>query len=151
MIRAAAALAAAFALGSCSRSSSELQTGADLLAVAVKSSEARPHAEFNGAMAKAAAAGETWTRDPAIVARRFGEFGTERSGVLVLKGSGEHSSRYDIIAVADGFTDDSVRGRRLDIKLESNGDESWRVTEARVSWRCWPERGHQTFGTEACH
>jgi hypothetical protein len=145
-----ALLALVLVIAGCSGASSGVQTGADLLSVPVSSSETRAYEDFNKTVVQARAAGETWAADPGMVARRFIEFGAERSSVMVLKGSGEHSSRYEVIAVADGFTDDSVRGRRLDITLERNPDESWRITNARASWRCWPGRGHDDFGTTPC-
>jgi hypothetical protein len=143
-------LTLALVLAGCSGSSSGVQSGAELLSVSVTASEPRAAEEFNHTVAQAGAAGETWPGDPGMVVRRFAELGSERSSVTVLSGSGEHSSRYEVIAISDGFTDDSVRGRRYDLKLERNPVGSWRITEARVSWRCWPGRGHDTFGTEPC-
>lgn len=124
--------------------------GIDLLSVRAGSSEPLPHDAFNETVAKAKAAGETWVSDPIMVVRRFADWGGERQGVWVVSGTGERPSRYEVVAIADGFLDDSVRGERLDVSLEMASDQSWRIAGARVSWRCWPGRGHETYSTDPC-
>ena len=132
-------------------SPSEAQSAADLLlSVPVASSEPRDYAEFNATIARAVANGEPWPQDPVAVARRFAGWGVERLAIWTIEGAGERPSRYEIRAIADGFHDDSVRGERLEISLERSADETWRITAARVSWRCWPDRGHESFAIEPC-
>jgi hypothetical protein len=85
------------------------------LSVPVASSEPRAYAEFNATIARAVANGEPWPQDPVAVARRFAEWGVERLAIWTIEGAGERPSRYEILALADGFHDDSVRGERLEI------------------------------------
>jgi hypothetical protein len=137
------------ALTGCLSPSSNASTPADLLSLTVHSSQARAYAGFNETVAQAMAAGETWPGDPIVVVRRFADWGGERMGVWMIEGSGERPSRYKIVAIADGFPNDSVRGERVEVLLERSPDGSWRITDARVSWRCW--RGNtDSFATEAC-
>jgi hypothetical protein len=96
------------------------------------------------------AAGESWPADAVAVARRFADWGVERTAVWVMEGDGERPSRYTVVAILDRLLDDSVRGERLDLVLELHQDESWRITQARASRRCWPDRGHESFGTDPC-
>jgi hypothetical protein len=138
------------ALTGCPLSPAAAQTAADLLSVPVASSEARDYAEFNATIERAVADGESWPQDPLLVARRFAGWGVDRLGIWTIEGAGERPSRYEIVAIADGFHDDSVRGERLEISLERSADETWRITAARVSWRCWPDRGHDSFAVEPC-
>jgi hypothetical protein len=131
-------------------SPSNAQAPADLLAIPVRGSEPRAYTEFNQIVAAARAAGDDWPQDPVMVTRRFTGWRAERAGVWVIQGSGERPTHYKIIAIVDGFPNDSVRGERLEVVLERGGDGSWRITDAFISWRCWPGRGNQSFGTEKC-
>jgi hypothetical protein len=137
--------------GGCAGPASDAQPGAAaLFAVPVSATEPRDFAAFNNRVAEAVAQGKEWPGDPAMVVRQFAGWRSERLGALALEGSGERPSRYEVVAIADGFLDDSVRGERFDLSLERVADETWRVTAAKASWRCWPERGHEDFGTVPC-
>lgn len=46
--------------------------------------------------------------------------------------------------------DDSVSGWRYDLTMTLDDDGSISLERFNESWRCWPERGSQTFGTEPC-
>jgi hypothetical protein len=82
--------------------------------------------------------------------QRFSKWSSAQSGIWMLTGLGEHPSRYQITVVTDGLPDDSVRGKRLDVSLERDSQSPWHITDAKVSWRCWPGRGHETFSTRPC-
>jgi hypothetical protein len=137
------------AIGGCSHPAPVAKT-VDLLSVRVASSERQDVSEFNQTAARAAAAGESWPRDPILVVRRFARWGSEQSGIWVMDGGGVRPGRYQIVAIADGLPDDSVRGKRLDLSLERTRESLWQITAAKLSWRCWPERGHESFSSEPC-
>jgi hypothetical protein len=141
----------AAALAGCGiRVPAESERAAELLAVPVESTKPLPIVEFNEKSAAAMAAGQTWPRDPlAVTSQLTGAAG--RTAVWAIRGLGEHPTRYDITAIADGFTDDSVSGERFDMTVELGPDGAWSVTAAQVSWRCWPGRGHEDFSTARCH
>lgn len=122
----------------------------DLLSIPVGETELRDASEFNRSVAAAAAAGEEWPDDPLEVARRFQGRTLAQQSVWALDGRGESPSRYHVTGIAQGFTDDSVRGERFDLVVERANGTSWRIVRARVSWRCWPDRGHSTFDVEPC-
>ena len=134
----------------CDRAAAGQARTSELLAIQVAGTRTRPAAEFNDSVAKAVSARQEWPSDPIAVARRFAQWGTERRAIWAIEGRGEHPSRYTIVAITDDLPDDSIRGRRLDVVLELHDDQSWRVADARESWRCWSGRGHETFGTDAC-
>jgi hypothetical protein len=124
--------------------------GINLLSLRVNSSQPRDYASFNEAVAKAMVAGESWAGDPIMVVRKFAKWGNVREAVWVIQGRGEFPSQYEILAIADGFHDDSIRGERFAISLKINPDRSWFITAAQVTWRCWPGRGHEYYGTDVC-
>jgi hypothetical protein len=147
--RRASALGLAALLAACADAPTEPPSGAELLSAAVRSTEARDAAAFNRRTAEEAAAGAAWTRDPLLVARAFtGSPG--RSEAWHVDGRGEFPSAYTVVAVFDGFSDDSVRGERHDIVLRREPDETWRIARARIGWRCWRGRGQRTYSAERC-
>lgn len=46
--------------------------------------------------------------------------------------------------------DDSIKSYKYLLNFNRNKEDYWVVTEAKESWSCWPERGHQDFSTESC-
>lgn len=46
--------------------------------------------------------------------------------------------------------DDSIKSYKYLLTFKRNKEGLWVVTEARESWSCWPERGHQDFSTKSC-
>ncbi len=57
---------------------------------------------------------------------------------------------YVITLIFDGVPgDDSISGYRYDAKI-TNSKGSFEFAKLEESWRCWPDRGHQTFDTEPC-
>ncbi len=56
----------------------------------------------------------------------------------------------DVVVTADGLLDDSVRGTRFEVHLTRRSDTSWRLTSARWSQQCQPNRGHQDFTPALC-
>jgi hypothetical protein len=56
----------------------------------------------------------------------------------------------DVVVTAAGLLDDSVRASRFDLHLARQSDQSWRLTRARWSQQCQPNRGHQDFTTQPC-
>jgi hypothetical protein len=56
----------------------------------------------------------------------------------------------EVIVTADGLLDDSVRATRFELQLARRSDASWRLTSARWSQKCQPNRGHQDFTPALC-
>ncbi len=134
----------------CDQPSTVAGAGLELLSLQVTSSEQVEFSAFNETLAMAGSKGEPWARDPVDIVRRFVHWGRGQEAVLLFKGEGESPSRYEFVAISNGFHDDSVRGERFDITLEADSRQTWRVTSATTSWRCWPGRGHQSYGTQPC-
>jgi hypothetical protein len=134
----------------CSNRSSATGDAAELLSIQVDSSQQQEFSDFNRTIPQALAAGEAWPSDPVSLVHRFARWSSERLGVWVVNGTGERPSRYRIVVITDGLPDDSVRGKRLDVSLERGSETSWRITDAKASWRCWPGRGHEVFSSQPC-
>jgi hypothetical protein len=128
----------------------DTSTASELLRVPVSNQREKPFEEFNRQAREAAARGDAWPRDPILLTRQFSGRHSERVGAWSMEGSGERPSRYRIVAISDGFLDDSVRGERLEVLLTRGPDEVWQIAEARTSVRCWEDRGHQDFSGEPC-
>ena len=137
-------------IAACDKPSTVTGTGLELLSVQVTSSEQIDFSTFNEALAVAGSKGEQWAKDPVAIVRRFVHWGRGQEAVLLFKGVGEIPNRYEFVAISNGFQDDSVRGERFDITLEADSRQIWRVTSATTSWRCWPGRGHESYGAKPC-
>jgi len=133
----------------CSEENAAFPSAAKLLEIPVRATQEMRVEEFQVGVAQAAAAGESWVRNPGQVALRFAQPGS-RQIVTSLRGSGEVSTSYAATIITDGHTDDSVRGDRIEASLTVDPDGVWSVIEARRAWRCWENRGHTDFGTEPC-
>lgn len=98
-----------------------------------------------------AAADSAWTRSPLTIALEFaggGECECESLAVQVTS----TPERFDVAQVTvtrEGFLDDSVRGDRLEFSLRREAGR-WRIERAERSTRCWPGRGHETYGPGPC-
>ena len=45
--------------------------------------------------------------------------------------------------------DDSIGRYRYDMQIQNKSD-TLSIIRLEESWRCWPDRGHQSFSTEPC-
>ncbi len=104
-------------------------------------------ANFNIRIQNAFESEEKWPKDPALIANEFtdGPFG--KHTILSVN---KVDTGYDIVIIYDKITDDSVRGYRFDINIEENGTGLLQLTDARKSWSCWEDRGHQDYSNEPC-
>jgi hypothetical protein len=96
--------------------------------------------------------GELYARSPFAAVTEFLRLddATAASISLVSQAPGEARSPVTVVATLDRLFDDSVRAQRYVLVLDLGTDESWRVRSAKVTQRCWPGRGHQTFSAELC-
>jgi len=77
--------------------------------------------------------------------------GTQRSAwAISWQGTGERPSRYRFVAINDNLLDDAVRSRRIALDIERQADDSWRVGDAQLSWRCWRKANDDSFGVDDC-
>ena len=134
---------------SCTKPSQPDDSASALLKIPVHAKQPQPYAEFNSQIA-VALHGETWPKEAMLVALRFASWGTNRMGVLSWQGTGERPSHYHIVAINDNLLDDAVRGRRLALDIERQPDDSWRVVDAQLSWRCWRKASNDSFGVDDC-
>jgi len=64
--------------------------------------------------------------------------------------AGEQQSPVDVTVTVDRLPDDSVRARRYEIVANKASEDEWRLSSAVVTYRCWPNRGHQDFSSKLC-
>lgn len=55
-----------------------------------------------------------------------------------------------VTLVRDGLLDDSVRGERWEIALDSTGTGAWRIREVRRAWLCWRGTNTDRFSASPC-
>jgi hypothetical protein len=65
------------------------------------------------------------------------------------QGTGERPSHH-IVVINDNLPDDAVCGRRLALETERQSDDSWRIVDAQLSWRCWRKTSIDSFGVDDC-
>lgn len=71
---------------------------------------------------------------------------------MILTARDSDTGNYRAIAIFDAVPDDdSVSGYRYDITVRIGNGGVLEIIEGSESWRCWEDRGHQTFSTEPCH
>lgn len=143
-------LACALVLPGCVGRIPPANPAATAIAVPVHASQPQSFTEFNERIAEAVRLGETWPREPVLVVRNFTSWGAERVGALLWHGTGEQPGRYHFVAINDNLLDDSVRGHRLEVTVERQPDNSWRIVDARMSWRCWRKNESDFFGVDRC-
>lgn len=102
--------------------------------------------------ARLAAAGDSaWALSPARIAIELGGGGDCECArfAIELRNTPERFDTADVTVTYDGLLDDSVRGGILRFSLKRQAGR-WRIGGAERMWRCWPGRGHETFGTTPC-
>jgi hypothetical protein len=112
-----------------------------LFSIPVLSSEKMDLEEHHRKVEFAARAGESWVKDPLLVAQRF-VMPVGKTVAWSFRGGGENTqiSEIEVISIVDGFADDSVRGERIDLVLRKDSSEVWSIARAWRSWRCWDWR-----------
>jgi len=55
-----------------------------------------------------------------------------------------------LVILEEHCQDDSVEAFKTWVRFLRNSDASYRAVGAERAWRCWPDRGHSTFGTRPC-
>ena len=107
---------------------------------------------FNDKIAKAAAANESWVKEPFLVlASITGPFSEMRSRkVEMVSPFADVTESLTVTVIDDGYADDSVRGEKFifELKLEESG--VWTVVSAKKAQVCWQNRGHQDYSTAPC-
>jgi hypothetical protein len=124
----------------------------DRLDVKVESWQSVDVAPLNARIEAAVATGAGWPRSPLrVTVELLGADIDTRSVWLTAQGNrGEVPDTTVVIAVRDGFLDDSLRGDWHRIAYHRLGDGTWRVHEMGRAYRCW--RGHHlnAFSAQLC-
>lgn len=137
-------------LAGCAGTAENSDPAVGAMVIPVRASQPQPFAEFNERVAEAVRRGETWPHQPVLVAWQFAGWEETSAGVIAWHGAGERPVQFRLAVISDGLLDDSVRGQRLEMVLDRQPDNSWRVVDARMSWRCWRKGGDDSFGAELC-
>ena len=100
--------------------------------------------ELNGRLEKAVLSGEEWPFSPLQSSLQLFGGDTDAQAVVIeeMKNRVEGADSATVVMIRDGFMDDSVRGDWHEVVFGRQADGTWRVTEARVAYRC--RRGDNT-------
>jgi len=100
--------------------------------------------ELNGRLEKAVLSGEEWPFSPLQSSLQLFGGDTDAQAVVIeeMKNRVEGADSATVVMIRDGFLDDSVRGDWHEVVFGRQADGTWRVTEARVAYRC--RRGDNT-------
>ena len=88
---------------------------------------------------------------PVLVALRY--IGVDRLSareIVISRGRGESERAARLTVTLDRLEDDSVRAIRYELVLARSTTRTWRLRGVRVTQRCWPGRGHQSFSRKLC-
>ena len=108
--------------------------------------------DLNARIEEAVAAKETWAQSPLMVTiNLFGDDRDTRSATLKeVKNRGEGADATSIVYIRDGFLEDSVRGDWHQVELHRVPDGTWRVSKARVAYRCWRAEDTEVYRGQLC-
>ena len=124
---------------------------ADLSSISVNDSEVIDHTDLNRQLLEAMQNTKRTDNPLPVLYGLFFEPHAKNSLITIHKVTDDHLDKYKVTLIFDTIPDDdSVRGYRYDLKLKKNAEGLWEITEARKSWRCWPDRGHRFFSAEPC-
>lgn len=123
----------------------------NLLSIPIKSSKLINHDDFNHQILQLTHHSEKIDNLFFILSKLWFEPYSQNSIISVNKIKDDHLDAYAATLIFDHIPDDdSLSGYRYDIKLKKDLQEIWQITEAKKSWRCWPDRGHTYFSIEPC-
>jgi len=108
-----------------------------------------PVAAFNALLETSLAA---WARSPLRASVEFLRVDDTNAFTTTVRVTTNPDARAqaDVVVTADGLPDDSVHATRFAVHLTRRADETWRLTSARWSQQCQPNRGHQDFTPAPC-
>ena len=87
--------------------------------------------------------------DPETAA--FAAFSTDDEGTQVLVETlSQSNASATLLVTMLGLADDSVRDERFRIEYAEGEQGYWRAVAAQRQVRCWPGRGHQSWGPGVC-
>ncbi|MDQ1447235.1 MAG: D-methionine transport system substrate-binding protein [Actinomycetota bacterium] len=94
----------------------------------------------------------TWRESPLRTSVEFLQLDDTgaRTTTLRVTTNPDSLQQAEVIVTADGLLDDSVHATRFEVQLARRSDASWRLTSARWSQKCQPNRGHQDFTPALC-
>ncbi len=94
----------------------------------------------------------TWTQSPLRTSVEFLQLDDTTAFTTTVRVTTNPDAPHqaDVVVTADGLLDDSVRATRFEVQLARRSDTSWRLTSARWSQQCQPNRGHQDFTPALC-
>lgn len=107
---------------------------------------------LNVSIEEAIAAGDSWPRSPILVTLYLvGGDDDIRSLVLEeVKNRAEGADLTKVVCIRDGLLDDSVRGDWHEFNLNRLADSTWRVSDARASYRCWRSDNTDEYQESPC-
>ena len=107
---------------------------------------------LNVRIEKAIAAEESWPQSPLLVTFYLvgGDEDTRSLILEEIKNRGEGADATKVVCLRDGLLDDSVRGDWHEINLRRFPDGTWRVSDARVAYRCWRSGDSDVYQERPC-
>ena len=76
--------------------------------------------------------------------------GVRELSLVEKKNTGEHPDQSTIIYKRDGFLDDSLRGDWHEKQFQRQANGSWRVSSAKVAYRCWRRDNVDAYQEALC-
>ncbi len=95
--------------------------------------------------------GQAFAASPVMAATEFLRLDQVDAGktTIVSTTPGEVRDQASVVVTLDGLLDDSVRATRYEMELDRPNSD-WRLSSAKLAYRCQPGRGHAGFSTQPC-
>ncbi len=95
--------------------------------------------------------GQAFAASPVMAATEFLRLDQVDAGKTTIVSStpGEVRAQASVVVTLDGLLDDSVRATRYEMELDRPNSD-WRLSSAKLAYRCQPGRGHADFSTQPC-
>ncbi len=58
-------------------------------------------------------------------------------------------NRFMVVLIRDDIGDDSMQGEKF-VMIVKHEESKWKVVTINRNWKCYPRRGHTSWGTEPC-
>lgn len=142
--------AVAFVLGACDGDGSRRSVSDKLLDIPVTGAESFDHSLFDIELNQLADQSQKNDNLLYVLSHLFWEKGTTDVHVSIKQLNDEHAQNYRALLVFDGIKDDAVASYLYQITLSKGTQKAWKIIDASRSWRCQPQRGHQTFDSDMC-
>jgi hypothetical protein len=106
---------------------------------------------YNEEIQEGYAAGGEWCNDPLLIVHKLllSKSNQEGNPYFKIEGKADAVNHMTLTVTQEGVMDDSVNGEKRIISfIFQNG--KWRISQIKVGFKCFRNRGHDNYSGQAC-